>query len=500
MGFSEKILKSFGYEKKPARKRDRGFDAAKHSRLQASWGIGTDEINRVIKNDNPALISRMREMRYNNPIIAGFIRNGRLGIVGPQGFDLQPMVKRSGGEDLFANDVIKRNFDRWGEEDYCTPTGRIDFLTMQHLVSDSLLESGMFVVRMLYSGEPVANNPFGFAIELMDVMDIDMKYNEDLPNGSAVIMGVKLDKWRRLEGIYFKKKRIYDEIGMGYGNYGERVFVPGSDLIVGFDMKYYKQVFGITDFVSVLVTLKDMDMWETYSLQNAKAAASKMGFLTKSNDAIGEYTGVDSGSSMEGGNPGKYMDFEASIIEELPYGYDFKAFDSKFPTDQHSSYERSLGRRIATGLGRDYGATFGDRENESFSSIRDGELKERQANEYMQSIIRTQFLKRLYKNWLKYSLANGALKPLTYESLERYMEHYWAGYVKPYSDPNKEMNAFEKAEKNGYMSKTQIVAQMGNRYEDILKDRQAEKELEKKYGVVYETGSGGSVGKATVAE
>jgi capsid protein len=50
-------------------------------------------------------------------------------------------------------------------------------------------------------------------------------------------------------------------------------------------------------------------------------------------------------------------------------------------------------------------------------------------------------------------------------------------------DPKKEAEANVIMEGAGYVSKTQIIARLGTTYEQILKDKQQEQQLEAQYGV-----------------
>lgn len=472
----------------------RGWKAALDSRLRNSWTRTRVEINKEIKSDLPALRARTFEMRQNNPIVAGACFDNRINIIGPAGFDLQPMAKYPDGkEDVFAQEIIKNGFDKWAHRNYCTASGRLSFLMLQYLLVDQLFLDGEIILRKYFSGAAVEGNPFGFTLEVIDPNDIDHDYNIELSNGNFVLTGIEVDRFRRLQAIHVKDKTIYQETTVGYSSYLQRVRIPISELIIAYDPLNYKQIHGITPLAPVMTTLKDVDMWEEYSLQNAKGGAAKMGFLEKPLDAISEYTGAtdkDGNEESADSTGGKYMDMEAASIEELPNGWKFAGYDPKFPHQQHQPFVRSNGRKIASGIGRDYAALFGDRESESYSSGRTGELKMRGAYAYMQAIIREQILIPVYEEWLKYALLNDALNPLKYGLIEKYKEHYWQGYVRPWVDMQKEVNANQDAEKAGYKSKIQIVSEMGNRYEDILRDKQAEKKLEKKYGIDQEAENG----------
>lgn len=482
----DRILNAIGLSRNKEIKKTyyRNFVAAMQSRLRANWTATRIEINNEIKNDLPALRARARDLRLNNPIVAGAVIDNRVNIVGPNGFDLQPMVKFfDGSSDQFANDVIKKAFDKWSVRKYASASQRLSFLMIQYLAIDHLFIDGEIILRIITDKKVTKDNPFGFTLDFIDPNDVDHDKNENLPNGNTILMGVEIDEWRRLKAIWVKDKDKYNELYSFNGGNSKRI--SAEEIIFVYDPLHFKAVHGITPLAPVMTTLKDLDMWEDYSLQNAKASAAKMGFLKKPLDAIYDYQGADEveGETSSEPDAGKYMDFEGGTVEELPAGYEFQAFTPEFPHAQHAEFVRNNGRKIATGIGRDYTSLFGDRENESYSSARSGELKQRATYSYLQSIIREQMLIPIYENWLKFALLNGQLEPLRMSDIERYKDHWWQGYVKPWVDMQKEIDAQKAAEEAGYISKIQIVSQMGNRYEDVLADKKKEQELRKKFGV-----------------
>lgn len=496
MSLRDNIFHKLGYISKRDAAREsknaynRGWQGAKVNRYNSDWLTTVSEINQEISTDSPALRARAEDFRKNNPIVAGIVRDNRVNVVGPHGFDYQPMAQYPDGtDDELANRILKENFEIWAQEEYCTLSKRVSFLTLQYLLEDRLWIDGAFIVRCHTAGEPVADNPFRFTLEPLDINDVDHNYTVELPNGNVVLFGYEFNKWRQLVNVYFKERTLYQEY-LGTSPYIKRVPIPASELIIGFDPMHYKQVIGITPLAPVMTTMKDLDAWEFYSLQNAKASAAKMGFLQKSTDAMGEFRGsVDDDGNEEEADAvgGKYMDFAAGTVEELPPGYTYQGFDPKFPHEQHTPYVRATGRKITSGLGRDYSSTFGDREGESYSSTKTGELKMRGAYSYDQTILTEQFLKRVIKRWVKQALRSNILYPLSFALLTKYEKHYWQPYIRPWVDPQKEAEANKIYEEMGWKSKNEIITQNGGRLEDIFRDKQTLLSLIKKYGFEIES-------------
>ncbi len=477
----------------------RGIEAAKSSRLRMGWASRPDEINRLIQSDLPALRARTQDMLFNNAFVAAEDFDDRYFVIGPGGIDLQPQAKfPSGVLDDFANLTIKRAFDKWCKKKYCTVSQRYSFVMVQYLIRTMLRVDGEVILRQYTKGSAIKGNPFGYTLDFIDPNDIDHNYNLKVDENIFIIMGVQIDSFRRLQGVWIKKKNVQQELTVGYNSMAEREFIPADELIYGFDPKHFKQVHGITSLASVLLTLKDVDMWKNYSLQNAKAGAAKMGFLESTQVDAHPYTGdaaitenesetADGESTSTTGDYGKYMDVEPASVEELPWGKKFTGFDPKFPSDQHKDYMRSNLQEASYGTGKDYAVLTGDREGESFASGRGGEMKSIAAIAYDQTITIENWLTPIYESWVQAALRSGALYPLVYANLEKYLEHFWQGFKKGWIDPYKKAMADKIEEEMGWKSKIDNQTERGRRPEDILSDKSTIKKLEASKGVEFES-------------
>ncbi len=476
----------------------RGIDAARTTRFRVGWTTRPEEVNRLIQSDLPTLRARTQDMLFNNAFVAAEDFDDRYFVIGPNGIDLQPQAKfPSGVLDDFANGVIKKAFDKWCKKQFCTVSRRHSFVMVQYLIRTMLRTDGEVILRQYTKGAAVKDNLFGYTLDFIDPNDIDHNYNMKIDDNTFIITGVQVDSFRRLQGIWIKKKNIQQELTVGYYSTMEREFIPADELIYGFDPKHFKQVHGITSLAAVLITLKDTDMWKFYSMQNAKGASAKMGFLKDTQPDSHPYTGdkliteADSETSDGEGTGtedfGKYMDMEAASIEELPWGKEFVPFDPKFPSDQHEPYMRSNLQEASYGSGKDYAVLTGDRQGESFASGRGGEMKAIGAIAYDQTITIENWLVDIYENWVKAALRTGALYPLVYGNLEKYLEHYWQGFKKGWLDPYKKALADQIDEQMGWKSKIDNQSERGRRPEDIIRDKATVKKLEVAAGVEFES-------------
>jgi lambda family phage portal protein len=476
----------------------RGFDAARYSRFRSNWETQRNEINREIQSDRPALNARAYGLRINNPMVAAMDYEDRYFVIGPEGFDLQPSSEYPDGrKDDFANKLIKKEFDKWCHKKYCNVSRRWSFIMMQYLIKSHLRYDGEVILRQYYKGDAIKDNPYGYTLDFIDPNDIDFNKNAQISENHFVIMGVHVDKFRRILGITLKDKNPYQELTTGYNTFSNTTFIPEEEIIFGFDPLHFKQIHGITNLAAVMLILKDDDMWQNYTLQNAKYSSAKFAVLETSERDAQPYTG--SPQLDANGNPilgteqvaadgfGKYMDIEeGGFIEETPFGKKMNVFDPKFPTDQHGPFTKTNGRRIMAGVGKDYSVVTGDREQESFSAAKTGELKMKGSYEYDQTIMREQWLIAIYENWLKYALRKGALSPLEYGLYEKYTQHYWQGYRKQWVDPRAKVESDRLEEIYGYKSKKQNITERGNRMNEMFDDKAEYERYKEKYKIDLE--------------
>lgn len=477
------------------------WTAARNLKSVYGWTTTITEINNEIKSDLNALKARARNLRYNNPVVAGYCFDYRANVVGAEGFDLQPQVMLKNGDlDDEVNQFIKDKFDEWCDEKYCTMSQRYSFLLSQYHIADQIGIDGEFLVHIIDGIDPKVN-PFGMSQEFLDPADIDYNKNVDLGNGHAIIMGVHYDQWRRIHEIHLKRKSIYGELTGATTR--DSTPIPYSELLFGIDLLHYKQGRGITPLAPAMITIMGLDMWENYSLDNAKDVAHRVGFITKTLEAFETYTGGSTGAQNDNFNSdsseeentgetkstyGKYADREVlgSTWEELPAGYGVTQPDAKFPHEQHNPFVRGMGRKIAMAIGADYTILFGDRENETYSSQRAAELKMRRMWAIKQTLMREQYLIRLYNHWLKNALLTGALSPLGAARINEYKKHYWQGVVQPWADMYKEATAFEIMRANGWMDDIDIITQGGRRPEEVLRNISRFEKMKENYGLTSE--------------
>ena len=99
--------------------------------------------------------------------------------------------------------------------------------------------------------------------------------------------------------------------------------------------------------------------------QPDRKGADTLGFFVSPNGDPPSMDDTEAGEPISVSVPGMY--------ETLPEGYDFRAYESQYPSATYGEFTKAHLRRIATGLGVSYNTLAEDLEGVNYSSIRSGE-------------------------------------------------------------------------------------------------------------------------------
>lgn len=472
----------------------RSFSGAKFSRLNNDWPFEKDNLNRDILTQKDKLDDRVADLSKNNPYATAIETRGLANVIGFEGFKLQVRAKYPDGKyDKFASTFIEDKFKEFCSKEFFTMSGRLSFRRAQWLTYSQMLFTGEFLWQIVRNVD-LDENPFGISFNILDPRDIDLSYSKRINDNEIILHGVHINQWRKIKGIYLKKRKLDDELIYSSDSYYDsRQYIKAEDLIFDFNPKHPKQVRGYTPFAAVMIVLKSIDRWDEAALTNATMTAQKMGFLVRKHLEGQNYvgkpanntTGAAATTSPTTKDPdnGKYMDFEGGIIEELPYGYEFMSHDPKYPHEQHEPFNKLNLRKVAGNFGLNYNSAFGDYAGVTFSSLRAGAIDERDVFKLEQSLFIESLCIDVYKNWLQWSLMSGALAPLSYANLKKYMKHEWQARRWDWVKPLEDVQAKIKAVKAGFESPIKIAKEKGYDIEEIFQDLATIKELEAEYGV-----------------
>jgi capsid protein len=177
------------------------------------------------------------------------------------------------------------------------------------------------------------------------------------------------------------------------------------------------------------------------------------------------------------------MNAEPGTFHQLPAGVDFKAFDPNHPSTAFGEFEKAILRGIASGLGVSYYALANDLTAVSYSSIRAGELADRDFYKMLQNIMIHHFIEPVFRRWMLQAMtANRMPLPITkYNKFADNAQFRARGFA--WVDPQREIQANVIGLQNGILSMQDIANVYGRDVEETFEQIALEKQLAEQYGV-----------------
>ena len=471
----ERLRSLFGRK----RKTQRGFDAARVSRLLSDWVTASLAIDADIRAGLTVLRSRSRDLCVNNPYGRRFLSLLAANVVGPGGIRLQSKCRVRDGKalDYDANRKIEAAWGEWCRPANCTVTRRLSFADVCSLGVKGLARDGELIDRTV-SGFKL--NDYRFALQLLDPEHLDHDYT-DLQR--RIIMGVELDEWSGPVGYHLLVHHP------GRSDYPatpaqKRQRIPADEILHVFDPDRAEQTRGYPWTAAAMKELHQLGHYRYSEVVAARVAAAKMGFFERSGDGAYPYDDKDaSGNLIDEVAPGKF--------QELPQGYKFTAFDPTHPNTAFGDFQKSALKGIASGLNISYISLANDLTETSYSSGRQGLLEERNFYQILQGFMVEHFVQPVFDRWLPHAIISGKLA-LPMRDIDRWNSPLWQCKRWDWIDPSKDIDASEREVRLGVNSRTRIAADKGRDIEDVYEDLANETAAakEKKIDVAGSIGKG----------
>lgn len=423
------------------------------------------------------LRGRSRQLCMSNPYASRFVQMVVSNVLGQEGIRLEARTKRElGGDlDIADNAALEAAWAEWSKPSNCSVTGKLGLRDIQRIALSALARDGEVFLRV----HKTEDNPFGISVEIKEGDCLLTRQNQELKGGDRIIMGVEQTIHGKPLAYHFvvedniqNPAETYNSSRLGNVR-TERV--PADEVIHLYVHDRPGQTRGIPWMAQSMRGLHMTESYREAELVAARVAASKMAFYTsKHGDG---YLGDD---IDQDGN--LVFEAEAGLIEQLPEGVELTTLDWSHPNSNMGDFVKSSLRGVASGLGVSYNALSNDLEGVNFSSIRAGVQEEREVWKSLQTFLADHLLNPLFEVWLSTSMLNGAL-PFPPRKHDKYLDVIWRPRGFSYVDPVKDQQAFEKAVSLGVMSRSEIAAQQGKDFRDVLEELAKEEKLAYELGV-----------------
>lgn len=464
----------------------RAYQSARHVPYMPNWVSSPTSPNIDIKHGLLSLRARSREAFQNSSFVRRFVSLVRTNVVGETGITLQSRVafNRDGKPDEQARASVEKAFKEWGSLGSPDVTGTKTFLQICNEFWNQILIDGEYLAIEVYSSD----NPFGFQLQVIDPMMLDVQYSrDDLTGGRYIREGIEYNSFGKPLAYHFIADQDHD---YQYSVTGRRYKqIPASRVHHVFLTDFVNQRRGVPALACALLRLGMLDGYTEAELVAARLGASTMGVWIDNQDGQG-YQGVkptetdDDGNEViaededpvHGASPGDFI--------RAPHGSKLDVFDPNHPNAGYSQFTSDLLREIASGFGVSYASLSNNYADANYSSLRQAALVEQDCWKAMQTWMIDYFVRPVFESWLKISYVNDAIqingkKPSF--PVEHYLPATWQPKRWAWVDPLKEIKAHETAINMRISSPQEIIRAKGSDPETVLQEIEAwQQELDKR--------------------
>ena len=327
-----------------------------------------------------------------------------------------------------------------------------------------------------------ADNPFGFALQLLEADHLDENHNNDLGNGHKIRMGKEYDEWGRCVAYHILKQHPGDTMFATY-SYGDKIVVPADQIIHLYLKDRISGSRGQPWLHAAMTSLNMLGGYMEAELTAARIAAAKMGFYEMEDMATMD--DMEAETENDDGTGDLIQSVEPGILEKLPPGVRFTGFTPDHPTNAFPDFVKVLLRSIAASIDVSYNYMANDLENVNYSSLRGGKIDENDVWKDLHQFMIDHFFNPVYDDWLKMAILNKKLD-LPFSKLAKYKSVFWQPRGFQWVDPVKEVASDKMAVASGFKSEQMVVSGLGYDLETVYRQQKRAKIMREKYGIITE--------------
>jgi lambda family phage portal protein len=452
------------------------LDAGQMNRLFRTAASTSLHPDREIQYDIATARARARSLSRNDSTIAGFVKTACDNVVGHAGLQLQAKVaNRQGTLADGTNDEIERGWKAFGEPGNCTVDGLLSMVQLQRVLYAAKKVDGEVFIRTHVGPQW----PHGFALQVIPADMLDETFDRAPGQGNEIRMGVEVDEYGRRVAYHFWKRHPGDR----YGNSRERVRVDASEIIHYRALGEAGQTRGYTELAPVIFDSVMLKGYAEAELVLARQAACKgIRYKAVGEEAIQAYAAAIGRGTQDAAELPQTQDLAPGLEEYVAPGWEPVPYDPSIPNTGIDVFGRFILRRMARGLNVSYGSLTGDISDANYSSMRAGLLPERDYWTAEQVDFATQVMIPVYRLWIGCALLRGVVR-LDNRLGSMYHEVEFAGRGWTSVDPIKDQQANLLAIQSGTLTRSEICADEGRDFEDVIDRLKHEQEYAAAAGV-----------------
>lgn len=459
----------------------RSYAGASFSRLTADWvATGTSQDSETLMALR-TLRYRSRQMVRDNHTAKNALRVISNNVIG-QGVGLQPEVRMRRGDklDTKTNDQIKKAWAKWCKKKNCHTAGLLSFQDIERQIMKSVPADGEILIRKRKMAFGESKIPFALEVIEADYL-IDFR-NARADNGNRIRMGVEIDSFGRPVAYWLYPAHPGD---YQFQNFQPSKFVrvPADEIIHLFITDRPEQNRGIPWFHAAMPKMRHLAAYDDAEVIAARVAACIMGFIRTPD---GEYQTTETPDAGKEGQ--RNMDLEPGVTKVLAQGEDYIPVLPTRPGGQYEPFMRAGIRNIGAAVGASYESLSKDYSQSNYSSSRLALLDDRDNWRVLQQWVIAGFHQEIYAEWLDAAVLSGELNlPFYYSDPDSYIDCDWRPRGWQWVDPLKEVQAYTKAVRAGFMTQGDVLSQGGGDFDDFTEARAREVKTNRDEGLIYDS-------------
>lgn len=387
------------------------------------------------------------------------------------GIGIRPELN-TGNRDLDKR--IEALWDAWTTN--CDITGGSTFYELQRMALRRTYVDGEIFVNMMTLKD-------GLKLQLLEPQYLDSGYSLlETVNGQNIEQGIQLDEYSRPVGYWFesKAKNPYTA-GLDL----KSTFYDAKDVLHLFFKVRPQQIRGVSLFTSVIRRIRDVDEYMDAKVIAARIAACLAVFVTSPNPEVrfGAGTAVDESDSTK-----RVKSIKPGTVNYLRPGEQITTSSPSGAESGSTDVLASQLRLVALGLNLSYETVSGDLSRVNFSSGRMGSLEDRKHFKRDQMWLIDHFCRPVFNRWFEAVVLKSDIKvPDFATNKAKYLASVsWKCPGWQWVDPLKEINAHKEALKAGLITLSEVCAQLGLDYAEVLEQLGKEKQLAEEFGLTLD--------------
>lgn len=415
----------------------RNYEAGSKSNRLSGWKTKPSDATAAMALSLPLMRDRSRDLVRNNPHAARIVQaitahTIGTGIIG----------------EIQDNEKLEQRWQAWAESTDCDADGRHDFYGLQRLVMRCVVESGECLIRKVPAKIILTDKGVSIPLKLkvLEPDYLDESKHGTLKTGGLIVRGIEFDA----SGVLVAYHLFNVHSGNAFGLKLKSMRVPANNIIHVFRTDRTGQARGIPWLATVMVKLRELDIFQDATLKRQQIANLFTGFLYDEHP-------VESSQDIENA----IDELIPGLILNTPNGKGIKF--SEPPAPNSGDFVRETLRDIATGVGITYEELTGDMSQVNFSSARMGRS--------------SMFLNVEQWQWQMMiptfceSVGKAFLNAATLASVNTNNAKFtWTPPAKTLTDPTREIPMMIKAVRAGFKSYPEAMRELGFNSKKVLKE------------------------------